>query len=162
MQKALFTSKTEHWCTPEEVLVPVRKVGPIQLDPCSNPHSTVGAVATYDAASNGLIQDWRPHGFTFVNPPYGRKLAEWASKIIVEAEKGTEMIVLTPARTDTRWCQAILNATDAPLFWKGRMKFVDPENPDKNQSAPFPSLVTYFGKRTQSFKLSFINKGIIY
>jgi hypothetical protein len=165
MQKALMSSKTEHWCTPESFLALVRQVGPIGLDPCSNPHSTVGAATSFcHPKDDGLILPWAGLGNQYVNPPYGRKLTSWSSKIVTEAAiqlPSEHLIVLTPARTDTKWCQQLLEAADARLFWKGRIKFIDPECPDKDQSAPFPSLVTYFGNDLMRFSNVFGPKGFL-
>lgn len=38
----------------------------------------------------------------FCNPPYGRELPKWIKKAHDEAEKGALVVMLIPARTDTR------------------------------------------------------------
>lgn len=69
---------TVHWCTPEEILGPLREFwrGGPDLDPCSNANSIVGAENTYQLpAENGLQAPWNVYGVgtaVFVNPPFGR------------------------------------------------------------------------------------------
>jgi len=137
-------------------------MGLIGLDPCSNPQSTVGAMKNFCfPEDNGLLLPWGGYGGqTYVNPPYGRKLMAWSDKIVHEAKLLVPIVALTPARTDTKWCQQLLNACTEALFWKGRLKFIDPENPGKQQSAPFPSLVTYFGEDPKNFQSAFSSNGI--
>nr|WP_259295939.1 phage N-6-adenine-methyltransferase [Bifidobacterium bifidum] len=88
-----------------------------------------------------------PHSLTngggetvFCNPPYGKAIAEWVRKCSMEASrKGTLVVMLLPARTDTRWFQQyILNCAEI-RFVKGRLHFETngvPGNP-----APFPSMI---------------------
>ena len=58
------------WITPQDELDLVRRYGPIGLDPCTEPSNPVGAASFFTEEDDGLVQDWRGHGLTFVNPPY--------------------------------------------------------------------------------------------
>lgn len=60
----------------------------------------------------------------FCNPPYGKAISEWVRKCSMEASrKGTIVVMLLPARTDTRWFQQfILNRAEV-RFLKGRLRF---------------------------------------
>lgn len=63
------------WCTPQYIVNAVRNTfeGTIDLDPCSNDSSIVGAIAEFKLPhTNGLTADWTPYRFTFLNPPYGK------------------------------------------------------------------------------------------
>lgn len=57
----------------------------------------------------GVIEDafagnWREHGRNFwVNPPYGRGIADWVSLFERESLCGCRVEALLPANTDTRW-----------------------------------------------------------
>ncbi len=67
------------WCTPNQILVPVREFfgGEIDLDPASNENSIVKATVEYRLPINdGLKDSWdvcenRPTN-VYVNPPFGR------------------------------------------------------------------------------------------
>ena len=39
----------------------------------------------------------------FCNPPYGRALGAWVRKAYEEAQAGTTVVLLIPARTDTAY-----------------------------------------------------------
>lgn len=76
----------------------------------------------------------------FCNPPYGKTIAEWVRKCSMEASrKGTLVVMLLPARTDTRWFQQyILNRAEI-RFVKGRLRFET--NGIPGGPAPFPSMI---------------------
>lgn len=157
-RKTMHSSKNEHWGTPEEVLTPVRQVGKIILDPCSNKQSIVLAENNICLPQDGLAEDWyKYNGLVYVNPPYGRKIFSWMVKCQQESCFGAEIIALVPSRTDTKWFQGTIgrkNGADAVCFWKGRIKFLGAPHP-----APFPSVVAYWGPRVDKFKKVFGPKG---
>jgi hypothetical protein len=101
-----FSSASPHWCTPPEVINRVVKLfGTIELDPCSNSreHPNVPALAHLVQDDNGLSQPWR--GKVYMNPPYGREIEPWVSKLVSEHACGNvaEAVALVPARVDTEW-----------------------------------------------------------
>ena len=138
-QQLMFSSKTDQWSTPQEFFDKLDwRFGPFDLDPCANPHNTKCA-NFFTEAEDGLSKDWE--GFTtFVNPPYGRGIDKWIKKCFDESRKeGTRVVMLIPARTDTKyWHQYIMRA-DEVYFLKGRLKFGECDN-----SAPFPSAIVVF------------------
>lgn len=83
----IATAKATNWTTPRFVLDAVEKVfgGPIALDPCSNPESTVGAKVNYRLPeTNGLKASWN-YPTIFVNPPYGRSYLHEPCNNLVDA-----------------------------------------------------------------------------
>ncbi len=161
-ENVLLTSKSEHWCTPPEILNLVNQVDTIGLDPCTNLYSIVGAQLAYDESVDGLMTTWQNKGLVYVNPPYGKKLIDWTKKIAAESLLGTEIIALTPARTDTKWFHNyILPYATSILFWKGRVRFIDGTTGKIKDAATFPSLVSYFGPRPGKFKKAFGSKGFL-
>lgn len=86
---------------------------------------------TLDAASSETV---------FCNPPSGRAIADWVRKCSMEASrKNTLVVMLLPARTDTKWLQDhILNRAEV-RFLKGRLKFETDGVPDG--PAPFPNMI---------------------
>lgn len=136
-----FMSETDEWYTPQEIINSVIEVlGEIDLDPCSNSKTNpkIPARKYFTKNDNGLTKSWE--GTVYMNPPYGREIKDWISKLMEEWEAGKiEGIALVPARTDTEW----FSQMDAHPWCaiRGRLKFSS--NPN---SAPFPSAVFYIGR----------------
>lgn len=76
----------------------------------------------------------------FCNPPYGRQIGKWVEKAYLESQKpGTLVVMLIPARTDTKWFHEFIYGKAEIKFVKGRLKFGGADN-----NAPFPSMVVVF------------------
>lgn len=88
---------------------------------------------------DGLSLDWG--GSTvFCNPPYGTALPKWIKKSYEEAKKpGTTVVMLIPARTDSRAFHEYIYRKAEIRFIKGRLKFGG-----SKWNAPFPSMVVVF------------------
>ncbi len=145
----LMSSERMTWNTPLPVLERVRLVAPIGLDPCGNADSIVGADREYrlDRGEDGLALPWNPpSGCVYVNSEYGRNIGPWQERCVSQSvEHGVEIMTLVPARTDARWFDSIWCAA-AICFWRGRLRFLGAPS-----SAPFPSVVAYFGSRPIDF-----------
>ena len=72
----------------------------------------------------------------FCNPPYGKEISKWIEKAFIENKRGTMVVLLLPARTDTRWFHDFIYKKHEIRFIRGRLKFNDGK-----QAAPFPSMV---------------------
>ena len=58
----------------------------------------------------------------FCNPPYGRNIGDWIRKASQEASKpDTLVVLLVPARTDTRWFQNHILHRAEVRFLPGRL-----------------------------------------
>lgn len=147
------SSARQTWNTPEIVIqVITRALGPIALDPCSNPTSIVGARVAWELERDGdsLARPWFPRGRIYVNPPYKRDLPRWVAKIVdaYRARRGAlEIVALVPARTDARWWHAAIEGGALAGFWRGRLRFLGART-----SAPFPSALLYWGERPDRFR----------
>src|SRR5437764_933372 len=108
MNKVLLASKDMTWNTPQNIIDLVRQIDPIHLDPCSNVTSIVGARVSWELGRDGdsLARSWACLGLVYVNPPYGREIKPWATKIVLEGVRCTEICALVPSRTDTVWFQS--------------------------------------------------------
>ena len=154
------SSKSPEWYTPATMVEKVIELlGEIDLDPCSNPHPyQIPAKVHYTQEDDGLSKE--RHGRVYMNPPYGREISKWTTKLESEYQSGnvTEAIALTPARVDTKWFRGI---NKHPLcFIHGRLKFEiggSTTNP-----APFSSMATYFGTHPDRFKQVFQGIGSMY
>lgn len=154
----LFTSKTDEWNTPQEILRRVLAVmGEIDLDPCSNSEESpnVPAALHYTEDMNGLAREW--HGAVYMNPPYGDVIGDWVKKLVAEYRAGcvTQALALVPARTDTQWFREFREFPRC--FIIGRLKFGNAEN-----GATFPSVVVNLGCDRQKFMSVFGEIGDVY
>ncbi len=143
------------WCTPEPVLECVRECGPIELDPCSNASSIVGAERSFTLPErNGLRDPWTTKsGSVYVNHPFSAEMVEcwdgekrrtneaWARRAAHQAPHCPGGIfVLTPANPCSRWWTWYWNYASLICFWDGRLQFLGAEH-----TADFEVALVWFG-----------------
>lgn len=76
----------------------------------------------------------------FCNPPYGKEMYKWVEKCYFEGRKErTTVVLLIPARTDTKYFHDFIIHRTEIRFIKGRLKFGNSKN-----AAPFPSMLVIF------------------
>lgn len=143
--QAMFSSKETEWATPQDLFDELDEVFHFTLDPCAT-SKNAKCSRFFTEVENGLEQDWS-NSVVFMNPPYGRQIKHWVKKAYDESQKGSTVVCLLPARTDTAWFQDYCLNADDLFFLRGRLKFGDSEN-----SAPFPSVIVIF--RGKSKKIS--------
>jgi site-specific DNA-methyltransferase (adenine-specific) len=134
INKGLMSSNTDEWATPQLFYEELNKKYNFNLDPCStdNNHKCKKYFTKKD---NGLLQSWSGYR-VYCNPPYGREIGKWVEKAYNENKNGTFIVMLLPARTDTKWFHNFIYKQHKIEFIKGRLKFNDGKN-----SAPFPSMI---------------------
>lgn len=139
MNQALFSSTTDEWATPQDFFCELDAEFHFTLDPCAT-EENAKCKKYYTKADDGLAQDWAPHT-VFMNPPYGRTIGRWVRKAYEESVKGSTVVCLLPARTDTKWFHDYIYHRAEIRFVRGRLKFGGSKN-----SAPFPSMVVIFNR----------------
>ncbi len=138
INKGLFSSNSNEWATPVKFYEELNKEFNFTLDPCATKENAKCS-KYYTKEDNGLIQDWGGE-VVFCNPPYARELPLWVKKCYEEHKKhGITVVMLIPARTDTRYFHEYIYNKSEIRFIKGRLKFNDCK-----QSAPFPSMVVVY------------------
>jgi phage N-6-adenine-methyltransferase len=136
--KALFSSRTDEWSTPQSVFEELNKEFHFNLDPCAT-KDNAKCRKFFTKAQDGLKQNWQGYN-VFCNPPYGRKIKEWVKKAYEESLKPNTMVVmLIPARTDTSYFHDYIYEKAEIRFIRGRLKFGNAKN-----SAPFPSMIVVY------------------
>lgn len=134
ISKGLFTSNTYEWATPKEFYKELDNEFNFTLDPCATDENhKCDKYFTKD--DDGLKQNWGGYR-VFCNPPYGREIGKWVEKAYNENNNGTFIVMLLPARTDTKWFHDFIYNKYEILFLKGRLKFND-----QKKAAPFPSMI---------------------
>ena len=134
----MFSSKTDLWATPQDFFDALNNEFHFTLDVCALPENAK-CKDFYTPEVDGLSQPWI--GRVWCNPPYGREIVQWVRRAHISSATGfAEVVVmLLPARTDTRWFHEYIYNKAEIRFIKGRLKFGDSKN-----SAPFPSMVVIF------------------
>src|SRR5690348_1274216 len=146
LNSGLFTSATDQHWTPDTLLDAVRSFYTGNFfDPCPR------GVPSFD----GLSIPWQSD--VFCNPPYGRMIGRWSQKAYAEYIEGAayQVLLLVPARTDTRWMQPLLERFPV-CFVRGRLRFGEARS-----SAPFPSALIYMGHDNDRFREYFAPWGVL-
>ncbi len=91
------------------------------LDPChpSEKLSWIPVNKTISLPEDGLTSVWE--GMVWLNPPYGKYTGDWLKKM----HSHRCGIALVFARTDCLWYHNYVAKSDAILYLKGRIGFVD-------------------------------------
>lgn len=130
-----FSSKSEEWATPQDFFEQIDKEFHFNLDACATAENAK-CDKYYTKEQDGLSQEW--NGIVWCNPPYGRSIGMWVKKAY---ESKATVVLLVPARTDTKWFHAYVLGKAEVRFVKGRLKFGGCKN-----SAPFPSMLVVYRK----------------
>ena len=132
--KGLMSSNTDEWATPIKFYKELDKEFNFTLDPCSTDKNHK-CKKYYTKDDDGLTKSWGGE-IVYLNPPYGKEISKWIEKAYYENQNGTTVVLLLPARTDTKWFHNWIYQKHEIRFIKGRLKFNDGK-----QAAPFPSMI---------------------
>ena len=134
----IFSSATDLWETPQDFFDGLDREFQFGLDACATPENAK-CKNFFTQKQDGLSQNWGGYGTIWCNPPYGREIGKWVQKASEESENGETVVMLLPARTDTKWFHNYIYGKAEIRFVKGRLKFGGVKN-----SAPFPSMIVIF------------------
>lgn len=141
----MFSSKTDDWATPQDFFDKLNLEFQFTLDPCADSFNHKCS-RYYNREQNGLSRDWGGGERVFCNPPYGREIGKWVQKSFEESKKkNTLVVMLIPARTDTKYFHDYIYGKAEIRFIRGRLKFGNAKT-----SAPFPSMVVIFRSKEDS------------
>lgn len=133
----MFSSKTDLWSTPQNFFDKLDEEFHFTLDVCALPENAK-CEKFYTPEDDGLHQPW--DGVVWCNPPYGRQIGKWVYVgLLASLLRGSTVVMLLPARTDTKWFHDWIYGQAEIRFVKGRLKFGESKN-----AAPFPSMVVVF------------------
>lgn len=133
----LRSSLTDEWATPQKLFDELDAEFHFDLDPCANEQNHK-CQTYFTKEQDGLSFDWGGYKSVFCNPPYGRQIGKWVKKA---AESGTQVVMLVPARTDTKWFHEYIYGKAEIRFIRGRVRFGN-----STENAPFPSMIVIFRK----------------
>ena len=134
----MFSSKTVEWETPQDLFDQLDRDFRFTLDAAATPENAK-CERFYTKEDDALIQEWT--GTVWCNPPYGRQIGAFVEKGYNAAAEGEadDVVMLLPARTDTRWWHEHVMHSHSIGFVRGRLKFGGGHN-----CAPFPSAIVHF------------------
>ena len=134
----MFSSATDEWATPQGFFDELNKEFHFTLDPAAD-ETNHKCEKFFTKEQNGLACPWGGRT-VFCNPPYGREIGKWVQKAWEEhTANGNTIVMLLPARTDTKWFHKYIYGKAEIRFVRGRLKFGGAA-----WNAPFPSMVVIF------------------
>ena len=151
-------SKKKDWNTPPKYVDPIKRfLGDVELDPCSNDTSMIGARVEYILPTDGLNESW-DYKTIFVNPPYGRNVEKktsiynWIEKGVEANKNGSEILYLIPVATNTRHFKDLIfkNGEGICFLADTRLRFWNEGKEDK-KGAPMACCIVYFGNDYDRF-----------
>ena len=132
--KGMLTSNKDDWETPQDLFDKLNAFYGFTLDACASPENAK-CKKYYTKEQNSLVQDWN-NDTIWCNPPYGREIGKFVRKAYLCCSL---VVMLLPARTDTKWFHDYIYGKQRIYFLKGRLKFSNSKTP-----APFPSMIVVF------------------
>ena len=141
--EVMFSSKTDNWATPQKLFNELDAEFHFTLDVCATSENAK-CNRYFTPEIDGLSQFWG-NDTVWCNPPYGRAIGEWVKRAFdTHCINNNTIVMLLPARTDTKWFHQYIYGKAEIRFIKGRLKFGSSTN-----SAPFPSMIVIFrGERS--------------
>lgn len=133
--------KTEEWYTPKYIFDYLGLQ--FDLDPCSpgvDIAKWIPADLHYTQLDDGLSKQW--NGRVWLNPPYGRSMPEWLSKL---ASHGNG-IALVFSRTETMWFHKFVPAAHAVCFVTPKIHFIRSDTMCNGGSPGCGSLLIAYGE----------------
>lgn len=151
INEGMFTSERSDWATPQGFFDLVDSEFGFELDAAAS-ECNAKTDRYYTVSDDGLKKPWP--GIVWCNPPYGRGIGAWVRKGFEESERGSTVVMLIPARTDTAyWHDYVMRAAEVRLI-RGRLQFGE-----SGDNAPFPSaLVVFRPKGTRATSVSTMDR----
>lgn len=116
-------SLTDDWATPIELFNQLNEQHNFDIDVAASSTNHLcdewrGLDHPDESKRNGLTSEW--FGHVWCNPPYGRGIKDWVLKA---SQHYDQVVMLLPARTDTKWFHEIVLPNADVEFIKGRLKY---------------------------------------
>lgn len=143
-QGVLFSSARDDWETPREAFAEWHREFHFTVDGAASRENAL--VPHYYGVGgdrvDALSAPWE--GRVFCNPPYGAQITpRWVrhARLSVDLGSAELVVLLLPARTDTRWFHEDVIGHAEVRFIRGRLRF---GGPGHGESAPFPSMLAIY------------------
>jgi site-specific DNA-methyltransferase (adenine-specific) len=159
-----YSSKSDNWETPVHLFNQLDEIYHFDVDLAAADDNAL--CKTYFTKENdALTKDWGQYKSIFCNPPYSRgsqgEFVKKAYETVYDLVNNTKIVLLLPARLETRiWADYCSKASEI-IFIIGRLKFINKSFPSyradgnyKLNSAPFPSALVIFDKEQKEQRIS--------
>lgn len=169
-----MTLESDIRITPPDLWAIVREfaAGRPICDVCTEPSNPLGAEVFFTEQDNSmLMRDWADHPFlNYCNSPYSRGQllraraamagvkTGWAPKVVEQARRGREVLMLTRCDTRTRWFRYLRDNADARCMLEGSYGFLMPDG-NKLPGDTIGHVFWYFGPRRRRFDAVFSPHG---
>ena len=130
--KACLSHNHDNWATPKKLYDLILKIGYIDTFPLNSNYNE--------------LENTYKNQKLFINPPFS-KLKDVTEWLIKQFKNNNEILLLIPARTDTKYFHKLLELRPFIYFIKGRLHY------NESKSAPFPSLLLYFNPKKLTLPL---------
>ena len=164
-------SASHEWSTPPKYVEAVKAVfhGEIDLDPCANRYSVVGAAVQYHLPDkDGLRESW-DFPRIYVNPPYGADrergttIKHWLYRCATAHRcHHSEVLALVPVAANTgHWKNYVWGrATGVAFLYDTRLRFLV-NGRDEGKGAPMACAMVYWGRHYERFFDVFLPFGAV-
>ena len=155
LQKAMVSSKTNEWATPQSLFDKLDAEFHYDLDVASTDENTK-CYQHYTQKDNGLIQPWQfiSKSACWMNPPYGGQTGLWIQKAHEESRKGATVVCLIVSSTDrSYWHDFIFPFAAQIRFIRGRITFGEAKT-----TAPFASAIVIFSQQEYNPKVVYFQR----
>ncbi len=138
----VFSSGSDEWGTPKHLFDLLDYEFGFGVDTCAASAAIAKCPRFYSPADDGLAQVWPVYAgigsnsACWCNPPYST-IGQWMKKAHAAAMAGSLVVLLVPARTDTRWMWNYGRAGELRIL-PGRLKFADISGDGGQAAGPAP------------------------
>ncbi len=151
-----FDSIRQDWNTPKILFDKVNEEFNFEWDLAADKDNAL-CDKFYDKEKDGLKQNW--DGVCWLNPPFGdksSKMVDWIKKAYNDSQANTNLtvVMLIPARTNTKWFHLYCMKAAELKFICGRPKFGD-----NKHGLPQPLILVVF-KKSDGIKFSSFNLSV--
>ena len=156
MNSVIVSSKCMNWRTPDDLFQVLNNEFNFVLDSAADKYNHK-CKNYYTVEDNSLTKSWNFGGSVFCNPPYGKYISKFVEKAFYESmEIPYPIVLLIPARTDTKWFKNYIFNKAEIRFISGRLKFISPDG-KTSDCAPFPSMVVVYNPYGKVPKVIFMD-----
>lgn len=148
-----FDSIRQDWNTPKDLFKKIDEEFHFEWDLASSSDNALCS-NFYTKEEDGLKQNWT--GACWLNPPYGdrsSKMVDWIKKAYLDTQNNSDLtvVMLIPARTNTKWFHEYCMKSYEIKFICGRPKFGDSKH-----GLPQPLVLVVF-KKSETTKFTTLN-----
>ena len=132
----LFSSNKDDWCTPLDLFSYLDNKFHFDVDLCASDDNHL--CDEYCTISKSCFDCTFINKVIFCNPPYGRRIGDFVA-LCYHLSFYNKVVMLLPARTDTKWFHTFIYKKAHIKFLRGRLHFSGSKN-----AAPFPSMIVWW------------------